>query len=187
MPQEASAKENLSTPVYPIAFPLEPPPAGSIAVLLMPDPAPLSDAEKAELRVARAALAASRTPERGAADLLTAAGEAAVSTITTLLLTAGGTSLRTRWNRRRSHPVSPPDWGFDQAWAQVKASSAAVSPPDAPTPRLLAATENTETHEWRIECRIGERQYVARSDEASPVVLWEAHPSPGTDRSADLG
>ncbi|MFG2480876.1 hypothetical protein [Streptomyces fagopyri] len=183
MSQEAASKQNLSAPTYPIAFPLEPSPAGSIVVLLMPDPAPLSDVEKAELRVARAALAASRTPERGAADLLAAAGETSVSTITALLLTAGGSSLHARWNRRRSH-TPPPDWGFDQAWAKVKASSAAVSPPDTPTPRLLVATENTETHEWRIECRIGDRQYVARTDETSAVVLWEPHSSPEIDRSA---
>ncbi|MFF2996529.1 hypothetical protein ACFVTC_18450 [Streptomyces sp. NPDC057950] len=184
MSQEAAAKENLSAPTYPIAFPLEPSPAGTIAVLLMPDPAPLSDAEKAELRVARAALAASRTPERGASDLLEAAGEASVSTITTLLLTAGGSALRARWNRRRSHTPSPPDWDFDQAWAKVKASSAAVSPPDAPTPRLLTASENAETHEWRIECRIGDRHYVARVDETSAVVLWEPHSTAEADRSA---
>ena len=107
----ASATERT---LHPVAFPLAPPPTGTVLVLLLPENRPLSDAERAELRVARASFAASGIPERGAPDLLTVAETTTVSTITTWLLTTGSSALRTLFDRfddlRLAVPVEKLTW-----------------------------------------------------------------------------
>lgn len=168
---------------YPVAFPLAPGGASSV-VFLLPDAAELSDLELAELRVARAALAAEGIPERGAVgDLVSVAMDTSVATVTTFLLTAGGTALRARWNRHRNPAPSAQAWGFEAAWAKVTLSATATAPQDAGPPHLVSAAEQPADHAWRFECDLGSARFVARVDRDSPVVLWSRLPGTGTGHS----
>ena len=150
-------------------------------VLLLPENRLLSDAERAELRVARASFAASGIPERGAQDLLTVAETTTVSAITTWLLTTGGSALRTLFDHLRGH--KPPEWDFERAWSKVRTSAAAVAPHGSPPPALLSAMEDPATHEWRIACTVAGERYIARTDQSSPIVLWDRSPATGANPS----
>ncbi|MYS24269.1 hypothetical protein GA0115240_16253 [Streptomyces sp. DvalAA-14] len=168
---------------HPVAFPLAPGGASSV-VFLLPDAADLSDLEQAELRVARAALATEGIPERGAVDDIAAvARDTSVATLTTFLLTAGGTALRNRWSRHRGPVSATPAWGFEAAWAKVTLSAAATAPQGAGQPRLVSAAEEPADHEWRFECDLGSARFLARVDRDSPVVLWSRLPVAGPEHS----
>lgn len=164
--------------MHPFALPLVPD-GRTLIVFLLPDATPVSDAELAELRVARAALAADGIPERGASDLVSAASDASVSALTTFLLTAGGSALRARWSRYRGRAAED-DWDFDKAWTKVQKSVTAVPPADE-RPRLISANQDPLSQEWRIECAVGAERFLARVDQASPVVLWQCLPDSGPD------